>query len=90
MQKRILNYLILIEKEELEDGSVSYLTNVPKLGISDFGSTIEEAIAHTEQVIKIDLETLEQLGEPIPESDKENTIITSSKINYTPHTAVVA
>jgi len=44
MEQTVLNYRIIIEPEEYEDGSVVYAAFCPTLGISDYGETIEQVL----------------------------------------------
>ncbi len=80
MKKIVLNYNILIEKEKQPDGKYLFVTHVPSLGISDFGKTPDEAAKNTEGAIKIYLESVRDMGEPIPDPDHEEVYVTSRKI----------
>jgi predicted RNase H-like HicB family nuclease len=56
-------YTLLIEKHP--DG---YLAFFPALeGCNTWGRTYEEAVANAEDALALYLETLDQLGEPLPE-----------------------
>ena len=80
MKKIVLNYNILIEKEIQPDGTYLFVTHVPSLGISDFGKTPDKAAKNTEGAIKIYLESVRDMGEPIPGHDHEEVYLTSRKI----------
>lgn len=81
-----LTYRVVVEKEKYSDGSTVYVTQVPTLGISDYGSTIEEALDNTQKLIKFHLESLIEEGEGIPMSDNsDNIIITTSKFSLKPN-----
>lgn len=65
-EAQVLNYRVIIEKEHYEDGAPVYSTQVPTLGISDYGPTIEEALQNTKECIKFHIECLIEEGEKIP------------------------
>jgi len=78
---QILSYRVVVEKEAYQDGSQVYVTQVPSLGISDYGGTIEEALAHTERLIKFHIESLVEEGEAVPVPDDiRNIIVTTSQV----------
>lgn len=80
-----LNYRVLIEKESYEDGTPVYVTHVPALGVSDYGLTVEEALANTEKLIKFHVECLIDEGEAVPAPDDLNTIfVTTSQVEIAP------
>lgn len=81
MDKKVLNYRILIEKEKTEDGFV-YVSYVPSLGISDFGKTIEETVKNTEKAITLYLDTLIDLDKEIPQTDSEEFFVLNKKFNF--------
>lgn len=82
---KILSYRVLVEKEVYEDGSPVYVTQVPSLGISDYGETIEEALANTEKLVKFHVESLIEEGEAVPTPDDiKNIIITTSQVEISP------
>lgn len=82
---KILSYRVLVEKEAYEDGSFVYVTQVPSLGISDYGETIEEALASTEKLIKFHVESLVEEGEMVPApDDSRNLIVTTSQVEIAP------
>lgn len=49
----MLNYRIINEKENYEDGSFVYVAYCPTLGISDYGDTVEEVLASIKDGIEI-------------------------------------
>jgi predicted RNase H-like HicB family nuclease len=80
MNTKRLNYRIIIEKEEQEDGKEVFVAYTPSLGISDFGATIEKAVANMEQGIKLYIETLAKTNQPIPQEDTNEYFVTTRKI----------
>lgn len=85
-----LTYRVFVEKEKYQDGSAVYVTQVPTLGISDFGSSIEEALNNTQKLIKFHIESLIEEGEPIPSpDDANNIIITNSEVSISSNRKLV-
>lgn len=80
MEKHVLNYRIIIEKEQYEDGSDVYVAYCPKLGISDYGETAEDVLASIKDGIELAVESLVKAGEEVPVDHIEEQIITSAKI----------
>jgi predicted RNase H-like HicB family nuclease len=78
--KKILNYRVIVDKEKLEGEDV-YVTQVPTLGISDFGPTLEKALKNTEKMIKFHLECLieEEGSVPAPD-DTKNIFVANQEI----------
>jgi predicted RNase H-like HicB family nuclease len=79
METTILNYRIIIEKEEQKKGFL-YVAHVPSLGISDFGKTVEEASINVKKAIQLYIETLIELKKQIPTPDNDDYFVTSKKI----------
>ncbi len=76
METKIFNYKIVIEKEKN-----NYVAYCPALGLSDFGKNIDEALKRMKKLIKFHLETLLELGYPIPVEKDLATLITSVEIS---------
>ena len=81
MEKHILNYRIIIEKEKYDDGATVYVAHCPTLGISDYGNTVEDVLASIKDGIELAVESLAKDGEQIPVDKVEEQLITSAKIN---------
>jgi len=77
METKILNYRIIIEKEEK-----NYVAFCPTLGLSDYGKTIDQAIERIKKLIKFHIESLLQLGYPVPAEKEITTLITSVEIPF--------
>lgn len=58
MEKRVLNYRIIIEPEKYENGSTVYVAYCPTLGVSDYGDTVEEVLKSIKDGIKLVVECL--------------------------------
>ncbi len=76
---QVLNYRIVVEKEDLEKGVV-YVAYAPSLGVSDFGATVEEAVEHITEAITLYLETLIEMKKPLPEQDSDDYFVTTSRV----------
>lgn len=88
-QTYILNYRVLVEKETYDDGTPVYVTQVPTLGISDYGPTLEKALENTQNLIKFHIESLIEERENVPAPDDlTNLIVTSSQIEIRPERAI--
>src|ERR1700683_4170376 len=80
MEKKMLNYRIIIEKENYEDGSLVYVAYCPTLGISDYGDTVEEVLASIKDGIELAIESLAKEGKEVPVDHVDEQIVTSAKI----------
>lgn len=79
MEKKVLNYRIIVEKEKQDKGHL-YVAYAPSLGISDFGTTVDKAVTHIEEAIKLYIETLADMSKPIPQPDGDEYFVTTRKI----------
>ncbi|OGM27155.1 hypothetical protein A3D00_05590 [Candidatus Woesebacteria bacterium RIFCSPHIGHO2_02_FULL_38_9] len=80
MEKKILNYRIIIEKEKVSNGKYVYNASCPVLGLADFGKTIDEAIKRITNLIKFHIESLTKLKYKVPIERETTTVITSVEI----------
>lgn len=80
MKTQVLNYHILVEKEK-QDKKTVYVSFAPTLGISDFGKTIDQAVSNLEKAMRLYIETLIELKQPVPAPDTEDYFVTSRKIS---------
>lgn len=86
-QEKILNYRVIVEKENYTDKTSVFVTHVPTLGISDYGPTLEQALGNTEKLIKFHLECLIEEEGAIPEPDDlANIIVTTSQVRLSSKT----
>jgi len=84
MEKRVLNYRIIIEKEKYEDGKPVYVAYCPTLGISDYGDTIEETLKSIKEGMELAIESMAKQNEDIPLDHIEEQMVTSAKISLPP------
>ncbi len=81
MEKNVLNYRIIIEKEKYEDGSTVYVAYCPSLGISDYGDSVEDVLASIKDGVELVVASLAKEGKDVPVDHVEEQFITSTKIN---------
>lgn len=81
MEKKVLNYRIIIEKEKDEAGKTVYVAYCPTLGISDFGDTVEQAKEHMEEAIECHIEGIIKTGDEVPAPDIKDVYISLAEIS---------
>ncbi len=79
MKNKVLSYRIIVETE-LQGLETVYVAYAPSLGLSDFGSSVDIAVTNVEHAIKLYLETLLELKEPVPQPDSDNFYVTTKSI----------
>ncbi len=77
MKTAILRYRVIIRK----DGK-HYIADVPTLGISDFGRTIQEAKQHVHDAIACHVEGLLKTHTSIPSPDTDEFYISTSEVTF--------
>lgn len=80
MEKQLLNYRIIIDKETYEDGSLVYVAHCPTLGISDYGDTVEDVLKSIKEGIELAVKSLSKEKQEVPIDHVDDQIITSAKI----------
>ena len=81
METKVFNYRIIIEQEVLpRTKKTVYVAYCPKLGISDWGATIDDAIGHIQEAIECHVESLVKHREAVPISDEETFVVTTANI----------
>ncbi len=87
MDKKILNYRIIIEPEKYKDGSIVYTAYCPTLGVADYADTVEDVLKSIKDGIQLAVESMADKGEEVPVDHTEKQIIaitqilTSKKLN---------
>lgn len=89
MEKKVLNYRIIIEPEKYENGSTVYVAYCPTLGVSDYGDTVEEVLKSIKDGIELAIDCLVKEKREVPLDHVDEQIITSTKINI-PHNIKIA
>jgi len=80
MEKKVLNYRIIIEKEKYPNGSTVYVAYCPTLAVSDYGDTVEEVLDSIKDGIELAIESLAKENQEIPIDNIEDQIITSTRV----------
>jgi predicted RNase H-like HicB family nuclease len=81
MVKKVLNYRIIIEPSRYENGDMVYEAYCPKLGVFDYGDSIESVMDSIKDGIELALEQLVKEGEEAPIEDLEKQIISSTSVH---------
>lgn len=81
MDKRVLNYRVIIEPTKYSDGAIVYEASCPKLGVYDYGDSVEEVLESIRDGIWLAIETMAKDGQEVPVDDVEKQILTSTRIN---------
>src|SRR3989344_8574360 len=80
MQKKILNYRIIIEPEKMGKKTV-YNAYCPTLGLADYADSIDQAIKNIESLMKFHIECLLKDGLEVPEENVDQELITSTHVS---------
>ncbi|PIP64359.1 hypothetical protein CO083_06335 [Candidatus Roizmanbacteria bacterium CG_4_9_14_0_8_um_filter_34_12] len=80
MEKQLLNYRIIIDKETYPDSSLVYVAHCPTLGISDYGDTVEDVLKSIKEGIELAVESLSKEKQEVPIDNIDDQIITSTKV----------
>ncbi len=85
MEKKVLNYRIIVEKEKSAIKR-KYVFNAycPTLGIADYGNTIDQAIDRITSLIHFHIESLIEEKRAVPVEKDATTVITSIAIKASP------
>lgn len=82
MEKRILNYRVIIEPEKIGK-KTAYNAYCPSLGVADYGDTVEKALESIKEGIQLAVECLIEDKQDIPMDNIDEQLITSIKISTT-------
>lgn len=75
METKVFNYRIIIEQEAVpRTRKAVYVAYCPKLGISDWGATIDDALEHIQEAIECHVESLVKHKEEVPAPDEITNI----------------
>ncbi len=81
MDTKILNYRIIIEPElNKKTGKKVYVGFCPKLGVSDWGKTVETVIDNIKEAIECHLESLVKHKKDIPAPDEPEFMVTTTDV----------
>ena len=79
MQKKVLNYRIIIEPEKMGRKTV-YNAYCNTLGLADYGDSIDEAVKNIKSLIKFHIECLLEDGIEVPTENTEEELVASTKV----------
>lgn len=57
MQRKVLNYRVIIEPESYPDGEKVYNAFCPSLGVADYGASVEEVLKSIKVGMELALES---------------------------------
>jgi predicted RNase H-like HicB family nuclease len=78
MEKRVLNYRVIITPDERAGtNDRCYGAYCPTLDVTSEGDTVEEALANIKEAMELRLEVLAEDGEKIPVERDESFIVTT-------------
>lgn len=77
MDTTLLRYNVVIRKE-----GRNYIADVPTLGISDFGRTVESAKLNVRSAIICHIEGLRKTKTPVPSPDTDSMYFGSTEISF--------
>lgn len=80
MEKRVLNYRVIIEPEKIGRKTV-FNAYCPTLNVVDYGDTIEEVLKSIKDGIELAIECLKDEKKEIPRDNIENQFITAVSIS---------
>ncbi len=79
MQRKILNYRIIIEPEKMGRKTV-YNAYCPTLGVADYGDSIDEVLRSIKDGIGLAIEYLRDEGKEIPIDDTERGVVAATQV----------
>lgn len=80
MDKKVLDYRVIIEPEKRPNGETVFVAYCPTLGISDYGDSVEEVLSSIQDGIKLAIEMLVKKKLQVPTDRLEEQIITSTRV----------
>lgn len=80
MQKKVLNYRVIIEPEKYPDGKKVYNAYCPTLGVADYGDTIEEVLESIKDGIDLAIEGLVREKKEIPTDKVDTQIMATTQV----------
>lgn len=79
MEKKVLNYRIIIEPEKMGKKTV-YNAYCPTLGVVDYGDSIEEVLKSIQDGIELAIECLVEEDKEVPIDDVGRQVITGVEV----------
>ncbi|MDP3982793.1 MAG: type II toxin-antitoxin system HicB family antitoxin [bacterium] len=82
MKKAVLNYRVIIEPEiDQLTGKTVYTAYAPKLGVADWGKTVEKSLENIREAIECYLESLIKHKKSIPAEDTSDYMVANTRIS---------
>ncbi len=78
MQKKVLNYRVIIEPEKMGK-KIVYNAFCPTLAVADYGDSIDEVLASIKDGIELALEYLKEEQKEIP-VDSPNAVVATTEV----------
>lgn len=78
MQRKVLNYRIIIEPEKMGKKLV-YNAYCPTLGVADYGDSIDEVLKSIKDGVELALECLTEEGKEIPVDNIQAQTVTTTE-----------
>lgn len=79
MEKKVLNYRVIIELEKMGKKTV-FNAYCRSLGVADYGDSIDEAIKRIQSLMKFHIESLLEDGIEVPKENTDEELIMSTKV----------
>lgn len=79
MQRKVLNYRIIIEPEKMGK-KIVYNAYCPTLGVADYGDSIDEVLKSIKDGIELALECLTEEGKELPVDNIQFQTVTTTEV----------
>ena len=79
MERKVLNYRIIIEPEKMGRKLV-YNAYCPSLGVADYGDTIEQVLKRIQEGIELAVEVLVEERREVPQDNIQGQFITAIQV----------
>lgn len=80
MQRKVLNYRIIIEPEKM-GRKTAYNAYCDTLGLADYGYSVEEAIKNIKSLMKFHIKCLLEDGVEVPTENIEEELVMSTRVS---------
>lgn len=81
METIVLNYRIIIEPEtDAKTGKVVYTALAPKIGVADWGNSVEQALSRIKEAIECHIESLLKHNKAIPREDGSDFMVATTSV----------
>ena len=80
MQKKILNYRVIIEPHKQKGKKQVYLAECPTLGVYDWGNSVDEVLSSMKKGITIHIKNMIKTNEEVPTDNIQEEILTTAQV----------